>query len=58
MKRDSQILSIMNKIVAPKQISASVDDIKFARNIKNITFSYCNKIATTLADRIMREMRI
>lgn len=33
-----------------------IDDIKcIARNIKNIRFSYCNRTANTLADRIARK---
>lgn len=46
MESDSQVTigSIMDKIVAPKQICDLVDDIKsVARNIKNLSFTYYSR---------------
>lgn len=54
------ISSIMGKIVAPKQISNLIDGMYqvHARNIKNITFSYCNSTTTSLANRIAKKAHI
>lgn len=49
------ICSIISKIVAPKLISNFVDDIKsITWNVKNIKFTYCNKTANSLVDRITK----
>lgn len=45
----------MGKIVAPKKISNLTDDTNSARNINNITFTYCNRTANPLADTILKK---
>lgn len=57
MESDSQITihSIIEKIKAPSQMSNLIRDItSLAKSIRNIQFTYCDRLAKKLADNIAK----